>query len=293
MLHNSPRTRYVRMLLIRARKDDGMRGLLAAGDAAFRRVLLGKHARRRLSKFLDLIFAGAAAAPARPHEVALIDAVQKFIERLRRNDAALHARLGAQIQILLNVVEQRSNRSLRAFQGSFRLLMRIAAGKKKFPRLQIARAELDPHGNALHLPLVELPAGGIVRIVERNAHARFGKPTFQGAARFEHAGLFGSDGHDDRLHGRDDGRQHEAALIAVRHDDAADEAGGDAPRRRVAVFERAVLIGKLNVERLGEILPEVMAGARLPALPHTSAWTYGHILLPVPGPPPPDPVPGL
>ena len=32
---------------------------------------------------------------------------------------------------------------------------------------------------------------------------------------------------------------------------------------------------------------------RLPALPHTSAWKYGHILLPVPGPPPPDPVPGL
>ena len=31
----------------------------------------------------------------------------------------------------------------------------------------------------------------------------------------------------------------------------------------------------------------------LPALPRTSAWKYGHILLPVPGPLPPDPVPGL
>ena len=42
-----------------------------------------------------------------------------------------------------------------------------------------------------------------------------------------HAGLVLCNGNDDDLHGCDPRRQHETVVVAVRHDDAADDAGFD------------------------------------------------------------------
>src|SRR5437762_13918774 len=68
------------------------------------------------------------------------------------------------------------------------------------------------------------------------------------------------------MHRREPRRQHQALVVAVRHDEAADEPRGRAPAGRPRMIELALLVLKLDVERLREILPEEMARARLQRL---------------------------
>ncbi len=56
--------------------------------------------------------------------------------------------------------------------------------------------------------------------------------------------------HDDHLIRRDVRRQDEAAVVAVRHDHAADEPRRHAPRRRPRVLQRLVAALELDLERL-------------------------------------------
>ena len=58
-------------------------------------------------------------------------------------------------------------------------------------------------------------------------------------------------------------RQHQALVVGVRHDEAADQARADAPTGLPDVFELAFLALELHVEGLAEVLAEVVAGARL------------------------------
>ena len=76
--------------------------------------------------------------------------------------------------------------------------------------------------------------------------------------------------HDHHLDGRDARRQHEARVVAVGHDQPADQPRRDAPRRRPHVLQRLVAALELDVEGLGEVLAEVVRGARLqrPAVAH-------------------------
>ena len=71
---------------------------------------------------------------------------------------------------------------------------------------------------------------------------------------------------DDDLHRRDLRRQDEAAVVAVGHDDAADQTRGDAPGRLEGVDLLVVLIRIENVERLGKAVAEEVGRARLQGL---------------------------
>ena len=144
--------------------------------------------------------------------------------------------------------------------------MRISAHEHHLARLDVARADLDAQGNALHLPLVELPAGAVVGDVCVGADARRLQFRLEVGGGFQDARLFGGDGDDDRLHGRDHGRDDQPALVAVRHDERTDEARRYPPRGGVGVLVRAVFVQKADVERLGEVLPQIMRSARLQAL---------------------------
>ena len=69
--------------------------------------------------------------------------------------------------------------------------------------------------------------------------------------------------HDHDLIRRDRRRQDQAAVVAVRHDHGADQARRHAPRRGPRVLQRLVAALELDLERLGEVLSEVVRGARL------------------------------
>ena len=84
------------------------------------------------------------------------------------------------------------------------------------------------------------------------------------------APVLAADRHDDDLIGRQRRRQHQAAVVAVRHDDAADEPRRDAPRRAPHVLHRLVARLERDVERLREVLSEVVrrAGLQRAAVAH-------------------------
>src|SRR6266540_1675002 len=71
------------------------------------------------------------------------------------------------------------------------------------------------------------------------------------------------DRHHDDLERGEAGRHDQPLVIAVHHDDRADESGGEPPRRRPAVLQLVTLIEILDVEGLGEVLAEVVRCAGL------------------------------
>ena len=74
------------------------------------------------------------------------------------------------------------------------------------------------------------------------------------------------DGYDHTLNRRDYGRKHKSPFVTVRHDDSADHAGGSAPGCGVRGFLHAVGVEEFDIERVREILPEVMRRTRLQTL---------------------------
>ena len=71
---------------------------------------------------------------------------------------------------------------------------------------------------------------------------------------------------DDDLGGGDAGGQHQAVVVAVGHDHAADESGGHAPGGLEGVVGLVVLAGEGDVEGAGEAVAEVVGGAGLEGL---------------------------
>jgi len=69
---------------------------------------------------------------------------------------------------------------------------------------------------------------------------------------------------------RHPGWQDQAVVVAVRHDQAADHPRRHPPRRRPGVLQGLVAALELNLERLGEVLPEVVrrAGLQRAAVAH-------------------------
>ena len=65
------------------------------------------------------------------------------------------------------------------------------------------------------------------------------------------------------LTGASFGRQHQAFVVGMAHDEAADQARADAPTGLPDVIELAFLGLELHVEGFAEILAEVVAGAGL------------------------------
>ena len=75
---------------------------------------------------------------------------------------------------------------------------------------------------------------------------------------------------DHHLIRRDARREDEPAVVAVRHDDAADHSRRNAPRGRPGVLQRLVAALELDLERFREVLPEVVrrAGLQRAAIAH-------------------------
>ena len=72
------------------------------------------------------------------------------------------------------------------------------------------------------------------------------------------------DGQDNHLNGRDLRRQHQTVVVAVGHDDTADQTGGNAPGSFVGIGLLVVLVGELDLESLGETVTEIVGSAGPP-----------------------------
>ncbi len=74
---------------------------------------------------------------------------------------------------------------------------------------------------------------------------------------------FARDRHDDDLRGRDRGWKPQALVVAMHHDDGAEQPRRNAPARLPCVLKLIALIEEANLERLGEILSEEVRGPAL------------------------------
>ena len=73
-------------------------------------------------------------------------------------------------------------------------------------------------------------------------------------------------GDDDDLNGRNARGQDKTAVIAVGHDDASNDTGGETPRGLHRVLLHVVLIGKGNAELLGKTVAEEVTRTGLESL---------------------------
>ena len=174
-------------------------------------------------------------------------------------------RLGALVHGGLHLLEDLRHAHGEVFDGDHFLAAVIAAHHHGGAGLDVLRAQLHTHRDAAHLLLGEFPAGGLIgRVDLRPEHGGQRLAHFLGL--LEHAFLVLRDRDDHHLRGRDVRRQDQAGIIAVHHDDGADDTGGQAPGGLVDVLELVILIGELDAEGPGKAVAEIVAGAGLQRL---------------------------
>ena len=169
-------------------------------------------------------------------------------------------------QRLLYLVEQLRHDGRQVLKLYDGLLAVVAADQYALAVLDVARADLQAKREALHLVLGELPARAVLREVDLNADTGLLERLVQLICLVHDARLVCRDRDDNELEGRNLGRQHQALVVAVGHDDSADKTGRYTPGGLVHVLQRIVLIGILHIECTGKAIAEVVRGARLQRL---------------------------
>ena len=187
-------------------------------------------------------------------------------QRVRKHGVVLQPLLRSLEEVRLHGFERRRNA-----RGQIRLRhdfldAGVAALQDGIARCQVARTQFDHQRHAAPLPIEELGARRLsLAVVDTGAHF------LPNAVRsFEHAGpllVLAVDGDQHHFVRSDAGRQHQPLVVRVAHDEAADQAGADAPTGLPDVIETPFLVLELHVERLSEILAEVVAGAGLERQP--------------------------
>ena len=163
-------------------------------------------------------------------------------------------------------IQKRLCRILQAVQRDEALLAVVAADKHALVLLDILRAQLQTQRNALHLIFRKFPAGALLGLVD--LHTQTGGLQAGGnlPGLVQHALLVHGNGDYNDLNRRDLRRKDKPAVVAVGHNDAADQARRNAPggleRERLPV----VLIRKVDIERFGKAVAEVMRRSCLQGL---------------------------
>ena len=104
------------------------------------------------------------------------------------------------VQVLAQGLQLGRDRGLQLIQAHEDLFTGVAADQHALVLFQILGADLQAQGNALHLPLGELPAGGVVAVVQLDAGI-LADLLGQLGSLFGNAGLVGGNGHHHNLNG--------------------------------------------------------------------------------------------
>ena len=230
--------------------------LLGKGHAAAGQASVGLHG----------LLTGEVAAPHRLDKAGVL--LGKLLDLVHRGGAVgavLAVLQGAVIQVLCQGLHGSGDGRGQLLKLHKLLLAGVAADQHALAVLDVAGADLQAHGHALHLPLGKLPAGLLVAVIQLDAGilADLGG---QLAALVQHAGLVGSHGHDHDLNGRDGRGQDQAVVVAVGHDDGADQAGGRAPGGLERILQGVVAAREGHVIGAAEFVTEVVARAALQGL---------------------------
>ena len=217
-----------------------------------------------------LLHADLTGLVAAPHGLGKAAPGSHFLFDLFQGGAGvgvvLQVALGLLIQPLVNGVQHPGHGVLNAIQRDEGLLAVVPAHQYALVLLYVLGAQFQPEGHALHLVLGKLPAGGIVRSVHLYPEPGRSQPVRHCLVGLNHAFFMLGYGDNDDLDGGDAGGQHQAAVVPVGHNNAADHAGRHAPGGLEGVMGLVVLAGEGDVKGLGEAVPEVVAGTALKGL---------------------------
>ena len=139
--------------------------------------------------------------------------------------------------------------------------------------LDLVRADLDPEGDPVEFPLVELEAGvALVAVVEfdpQTGLVEFGREV-GGVVEHFFLSVLLPDRHHDDLFGGERRWEHEPLVVGVGHHHPAERAPRQPPRGGVGDVFVLVAVDVGHVERLREPVAEVVAGGGLerPAVGH-------------------------
>ena len=170
----------------------------------------------------------------------------------------------ALVHIVLDGIEQFSNLLTDLLQGNSGLLMGIAANQNSLACLNILRSDLHADRNTAHLRFSEFPSRALVGVI--HLHTVSGQHGFDLGRLLQNAFLRLLDRNDHHLNRCDSRWQHEAVVIAVYHDDAADQTGAHAPGGLVYVLQLVLFIRVLDFKGFCKSIAKVMARSGLKRL---------------------------
>ena len=250
-------------------EEDAARARGAGFDAGAGRgvALVGDAPDGGLGLLLDPLFRLGGAVPVGAHEAALVQGCEELVPRVGDVGVLAHAVVDARREGALDVVELLADVGGEAVERHEIFRLRVATGELAGALLEVARSHGDAQGHALEFVLGELPSAPLrVVVVELDANA--GRLELVSDRLALGDDLFHLvwplvDGHNDDFNGGELGRKHEALVVAVGHDEGANESGADAPRRSPNVRLPPLLVRERHVERLGEVLAQEVGGAGL------------------------------
>ena len=244
-----------------------MLGGLAAAGAHVGKLLLAKGDAAGLDTagfVLELILTGGITAPHGLDVAGLVCGDVKELLVIAGNVGLLFQVLeNAGGELLVHLIEHQLHLGLDVVEADKLLLTGHAADEHTGIVLNIAGADLQTDGNALHLVLAELPAGRVVGIIQLDAQTGFDEAILQCAGGLENALLVLGGGDDDHLNGCNARRQDKTGVVAVGHDDGTDHTGGNTPGGLVGMLQGVISVGEGDAEGLGKAGAEIMGGAAL------------------------------
>ena len=255
--------------LVGAGEDDAAVGGFAGEDAAafFLRGIVGNAADGGFGEFLDTLFGLGGAVPMAKEESAFF---YFFLELLPSVDGAGvgGAEVGSALEEgVLYVVHELEYVVGDAFDGHGDFLQGVAAAHFASAVLEVAGADSEAYGHAFEFVFVEFPAGFVFGAVVVFHGEAFGAELVDKGSdvgvEFGHLFIVFADGDYGHLDGCEFGREYEAVVVAVGHDECAHKASGDAPGGGPYVLELVLGVEELDFEGFGEVLSEEVGGAGL------------------------------
>ena len=200
-------------------------------------------------------------------KAAFLNLLLELVVGVHAGDAGVAVVQRLLVNVLLDVFQQVLDILLDAVARAGFLLQRVAAHHLDGVVLQVTATHDETYGHTLHLVVRKLEARTlVVGIVIFHADAQL----FEAADDAGH--LFVNlvqlllalvDGHDDHLDGSEVGREHQAVVVGVGHDEGTHQAGGYAPGGGPYIFQLVVLVDELYVEGLGKVLAQEVRRAAL------------------------------
>mmetsp|Transcript_36259 Transcript_36259/g.91114 ORF Transcript_36259/g.91114 Transcript_36259/m.91114 type:complete len:471 (+) Transcript_36259:51-1463(+) len=270
--------------LVGAAEEAPVLGEPAAGKAlgALRQLRLVERNAQRLGAHrvadgaapLDVLLDLLLVAPGHQRAVLAVQARHELVPGGHRLHALRVLRARALQHLRLDLCQQRLHLLQQRRLLDENLLAGVAPNKHRLAVVNVTLADLQPDGDALQLPVVVLPAGGVVLArVALGAHARGrqarGHLVDLGVEALALLGghLAVGDRDADDLAGRDARGQHEPLVVPVHHDHDADGARGEAPRVLPHQLLALVLRLVLDLKHLGKVRAQAVRGRALDAAP--------------------------